>query len=206
MQYFPAHRVSDIRVSYIVFAGISETDSLGKKAGAGIAICWLLTMSFTVEAFAHTTELGKSRICVQFNQRPDASLIAVLKSAEVNARYRKGVKKGNCPLWYIPATAIDTLSEKLGETTQLPGGQIDKLSQAIAPYVTQEPSASEDEVGDGDAQSDGDSSQPLSAMSLPPRKRLRTRLPCQACEYERRATLLGHGFGQMYHSCCESQE
>jgi len=151
-----------------------------------------------VQAFRHKTEMGKERLCVRFSDRPDSVLITLLKAVDINARYRKGVKKGEPSLWYIPIEGLDLLSTRLAQTAQLPDGQIDKLSHAITPYTTQAFSSEDDDAAGSPVQSDVEEEAPVIRAS---RKRLRSRLPCKGCEYETRAAEMGLGFSQMYHSC-----
>ena len=153
--------------------------------------------------------------------RPDGAIIAMLKSPTVNARYRKSVK-GERPAWYIPEENVDTLHRDLSTATQLPGGQIETLCAALAPYATQpseddlpdqEPSmANQSENADSDDDDGGAALSPESQVG-PPRKRMRVtearmhrEPPCRACVYEAEMIARGGGFREMYHTCIEGSQ
>lgn len=167
---------------------------------------------FTCEAFEHTTEQQKRRLCIRFSIKPDGSIIAILKSPAVNGRYRK-CAHGARPCWYVPFEHVAVLHGELSTTTQLPGGQVEALCRAVAPFATTHPSSDdepeiESELGSPNS---GPADQVVDSQEgppLPPRKRLRLtearRLaPCRACAYEVEAIARGYGFGQYYHTCEE---
>ena len=160
-----------------------------------------IIMSFVAEVFEHTTELQKAWLCVRLTRKPDAAVISILKSPEVNARYRRS--KQNSPCWYIPRENVDQLHHSLSTATQIGGGQIDELLHSLVRYLSQ-PSGDEEEAHDEvDAGGPVVVEQEATLEDMRPRKRVRFEerliIPCQGCLYE-----LGQndgGYAQPEHTC-----